>query len=83
MKIGYDRSTFINLLKLDDLQGEIKLSDYLAEIPIDHLKSFTSVNNGYGYFVLRYMVESGSLKAKVAVAKALKKAPYVESKKFF
>uniref|UniRef100_A0A914QK34 HMA domain-containing protein n=1 Tax=Panagrolaimus davidi TaxID=227884 RepID=A0A914QK34_9BILA len=67
----------------DRLEGNIKLSDYLAELPSDHLGSFIAINNGC--FVLRNMVKSGSEKAKIAVIKAanvktLKKSPHIGAK---
>jgi pumilio family protein 6 len=83
IEAGCARFTLTNLLKRDELQGKIKLSDYLAELPSDHLGSFVAINNGC--FVLRNMVKSGSEKAKVAVTKAanmkaLKKSPHVGAK---
>uniref|UniRef100_A0AC35FFP8 PUM-HD domain-containing protein n=1 Tax=Panagrolaimus sp. PS1159 TaxID=55785 RepID=A0AC35FFP8_9BILA len=80
---GCARFSFMNLLKRDHLQGNIKLSDYLAELPSDHLGSFIAINNGC--FVLRNMVKSGSEKAKIAVTKAanlktLKKSPHIGAK---
>lgn len=83
IEAGCARFAFMNLLKRDDLQGNIKLSDYLAELPSDHLGSFIAINNGC--FVLRNMVKSGSAKAKIAVTKAanmkaLKKSPHIGAK---
>ena len=80
---GCARFALTNLLKRDHLQGNIKLSDYLAELPTDHLGSFIAINNGC--FVLRNMCKSGSDKAKKAVVKAasmkaLKKSPHVGAK---
>ena len=80
---GVARFTLMTLLKRDNLQEGIKLSDYLADLPTDHLGSFIAINNGC--FVLRNMVKSGSEKAKAAVEKAanmkaLKKSPHIGAK---
>jgi len=65
VKTGCARFVFRKLLQLESKQEGVKLSDYLAELPVEQLSSFTSINSGC--FALLEMLKSGSAKATDAL----------------
>jgi len=67
---GCARFVLASLLRRDCKQERIKLSEYMADLPEEHLSSFTAINNGC--FLLHYMFRSGSEKAKEVVKRAVK-----------
>uniref|UniRef100_A0AC34RTK0 PUM-HD domain-containing protein n=1 Tax=Panagrolaimus sp. JU765 TaxID=591449 RepID=A0AC34RTK0_9BILA len=70
IEAGCGRFVLTLLLRKDTQQGDVKLSDYMADLPQRQLASFTAINNGC--FILHYMFNSGSEKAKAAVKNAVK-----------
>jgi pumilio family protein 6 len=66
---GCGRYVLMKLLKAEKSQTDVKLSDFLADLPRQHLASFVAINNGC--FVLLNMAQSGSGKALKAVTKAV------------
>lgn len=69
LRYGPPRFVFRKLMKVEPKQQGAKLSDFIADLPSDHLSSFTRLD--CGCFALIEMMQSGSEKAKKAVIEAV------------
>lgn len=69
LRYGPPRFVFRKLMKVEPLQTGVKLSDLVADLPREHLSSFTRLN--CGCFALIEMMQSGSEKGKRAVIEAV------------
>lgn len=69
LRFGPPRFVFRKLMKVEPKQSGAKLSDFIADLPRDHLSSFTGLD--CGCFSLIEMMQSGSEKGKKAVIEAV------------
>ena len=66
---GPARFVLRKLLQADPRQSDVKLSDFIADLPAEHIGTFVAINPGC--FALIDMARSGSEKARSAVLHAV------------